>query len=217
MPNAVATMSLPCAVGELPAPVETTPGTYVVMTAQEESDRPWASPSRQVPIRPTVRTQRRRSTWASPWHDFPSISTALRARVGCASGRWTAKTLEIEAELRQELLSYARLEDNWDGDGAKAPSREAVNDALTFLEGRPDDIPPPYPEEGTDGDVGVYWDYLQTKVFAEVIFEGDGTFAYFAVRGVPGMVVEKYGNEGVNVVGPWPAELLRILRLRDST
>ena len=123
-------------------------------------------------------------------------------------------TAEIESKLHQELLSYARLDDNWDGDGAKAPSQEAVNDALTFLDGRPEDIPPPYPEEGVGGDVGVYWDFRHTKVFAEVTFEGDGTCAYFAVRGVPGAVTGKYGKEGVNVVDPWPDDILRILRLQ---
>ncbi len=123
-------------------------------------------------------------------------------------------TSEVESKLRQELLSYAQLEDNWDGDGAKAPSQEAVNDALTFLDGRPTDTPPPYPEEGADGDVGVYWDFRHVNVFAEVTFEGDGTFAYFAVRGVPGAVAEKYGNEGVDVAGPWPDDILRVLRLQ---
>ena len=89
-----------------------------------------------------------------------------------------------------------------------------MNDALTFLDGRPGDIPPPYPEEGAEGDVGVYWDFRHAQVFAEVTFEGDGTCAYFAVRGVPGAVVEKYGDEGVDVAGPWPDDILRILRLQ---
>ena len=134
------------------------------------------------------------------------------------SGRWTALTskVESESELRQELLSYARLDENWDGNGAKAPSQEAVNDALTFLDGRPGDIPLPYPEEGTEGDVGIYWDFRDAQVFAEVTFEGDGTYAYFAVRGVPGAVAEKYGNDAVDVVDPWPDDILRILRLQSS-
>ena len=46
----------------------------------------------------------------------------------------------------------------------KGPSQEAVNDALTFLDGRPGDIPPPYPEEGTEGDVGIYWDFRDAQV-----------------------------------------------------
>ena len=90
-----------------------------------------------------------------------------------------------------------------------------MNDALTFLDGRPGDIPPPYPEEGTDGDVGVYWDFKHAQVFAEVTFDGDGTFAYFAVRGVPDAMAEKYGNDGVDVAGRWPDDMLRILRQHD--
>ena len=186
------------------------------MTAREESDHSWAKPFRQARIRPTVRTERRRSTRTSPWHGLSSISTAFRARKSHEPGRWTALTAEVESKLRQELLSYARLDDNWDGDGAKAPSQEAVNDALTFLDGRPGDIPPPYAEEGAEGDVGVYWDFGHAQVFAEVTFEGDGMCAYFAVRGVPGAVVEKYGDEGVDVAGPWPDDILRILRLQYS-
>ena len=93
--------------------------------------------------------------------------------------------------------------------------KEAVNDALIFLDGRPGDIPPPYPEEGTDGDIGVYWDFKHAQVFAEVTFDGDGTFAYFAVRGVPEAAAEKYGSDGVDVAGPWPDDMLRILRIHD--
>jgi len=124
---------------------------------------------------------------------------------------------DAESKLRQELGSYARLDDNWDGDGAKAPSQKAVYDALTFLDGRPGDIPLPYPEEGLDGDVGVYWDIRHVHVFAEVTFEGDGTCAYIAVHGVPGAVAEKSGSDHVDVAGPWPDEMLRILRIQDRS
>ena len=141
------------------------------------------------------------------------FSTALRARKGRKSGCWTQLASEAESKLRQKLISYTRLSDNWDGDGAKAPSQEAVKDALTFLDGKPTDIPLPYPEEGTEGDVGVYWDKSHAHVFAEVTFEGDGTCAYFAVHGIPGAVTEKYGNDDVDVAAPWPDDMLRILRI----
>ena len=196
--------SLPPAVGELSTPEETTPDTYVIKY-----------PFRQGCIPIAVQTERRQA--ARPWHGVPPSSlTALRALNSRDSGRWAALTskVESESELREELLSYARLDENWDGNGAKAPSQEAVNDALTFLDGRPGDIPPPYPEECTEGDVGIYWDFRDAQVFAEVTFEGDGTYAYFAVRGVPGAVVEKYGKDGVDVIGPWPDDILRILRLQ---
>ena len=196
--------SLPPAVGELSAAEETTPDTFGIKY-----------PFCQGCIPKDVQTERRQA--ARPWHEVqPSSLTALRALNGRDSGRWAALTskVESESELREELRSYARLDENWDGNGAKAPSQEAVNDAFTFLDGRPGDIPPPYPEEGTEGDVGVYWDFRDAQVFAEVTFEGDGTYAYFAVRGVPGAVADKCGNDGMDVRGPWPDDVLRILRLR---
>ena len=213
MSDALAKRSVPPAVGALPTLVETTPGTCIVMTAPEVSVQSWVSPFRQACIKPAVQIERQRSTRA--WRAQPNISTALRARKTREAGCWISLTDDVECKLRQELVSYAHLDDNWDGDGANTPSQEAVNDALTFLDGRPGDIPLPYPEEGTEGDVGVYWDIRHAHVFAEVTFEGDGTFAYFAVHGVPGTVAEKCGNDGVDAAAPWPDDMLRILRIQD--
>lgn len=200
MYNARAMRSLPPAVGELSTPEETTPSTFSIVYS-----------FRQECIRTAVRTERRRANRA--WQGVPSRSF-IRAVNSRDSGRWAAPTAEGKSEsgLRQQLLSYAHLDENWDGNGAKAPSQEAVNDALTFLAGRPVGIPPPYPEEGTEGDVGIYWDFRDAQVFAEVTFEGDGTCAYFAVRGVPGAVAERCGDDGVDVVDPWPDDMLRILQ-----
>ena len=116
----------------------------------------------------------------------------------------------------QDLAAYAKLQKDWDGEGAKPPSQSAVDDALVFLDGRPQDIPPPYPEEGTEGDVGVYWDYSGDHIFAEVTFDGDKTCAYFAVRGLPGVVDDKCGGSGIDIAAPWPDAMLRILRARNQ-
>lgn len=200
MANARPMPSLPPAVPDLATPEETTPGTCVIKYS-----------FRQRCILIAVRTERRRATGS--WHGASSSGLiALRAQNIRDSGRWIAITSKSDSELREKLQSYARLDENWDGDGAKAPLQEAVNDALTFLNGRPGDIPLPYPEEGTEGDVGICWDLRDAKVFAEVTFEGDGTCAYFAVRGEPGAVEEKYGKDDVDVLGRWPDDILRILR-----
>ena len=182
---------------------ETAPGTCIVTTAPVETE-PQHSTRLWIELRHSTR----------PWYAQPPISIELRARKSREAGCRSSLTYDAEYKLRQELVSYAHLDDNWDGDGANAPSQEAVNDALTFLGGRPSDIPPPYPEEGTEGDVGVYWDIRHAHVFAEVTFEGDGTFAYFAVHGVPGAVAEKCGNDGVDAADPWPDDMLRILRIQ---
>ena len=216
MPNNTPTeLSLPALVGALPPPVEATRGTFVVRTEPEKTDCSWSTGLGQALAQPSDRTYRF-LTRAPAWHGRLGIWIALRARKTHEPGRWTAFTPELESKLRQELCSYARLGDNWDGDGAKAPSQEAVNDALTFLDGRPCDIPLPYPEEGADGDIGVYWDKGHAQMFAEVSFEGDGTCAYFAVQGVPGAVTKKCGDDCLGVASPWPDDLLRILRTQYS-
>ena len=96
-----------------------------------------------------------------------------------------------------------------------APSQAAIDDALTFLDGRPPDIPLPHPDQGFEGEVGVYWDNRDAQVFAEATFEGDGTYAYFAVHGVPGAAVDKCGRDVADVAAPWPEDMLRILRNPD--
>ena len=118
--------------------------------------------------------------------------------------------------LHQELKSYSSLGENWDGEGSSAPSHQAVCDALKFLEKRPDDIPPPHSEVGAEGDVGVYWDILHTQVFVEVVFEGDGTYYYFAIHGKSGAEGEEHGDESVDVADRWPSEILDILRKEDQ-
>ena len=122
---------------------------------------------------------------------------------------------DAEAKLRHELASYVHLPDDWDGEGASAPSQAAVDDALTFLDGRPDDIPLPHPDQGSEGAVGIYWDNHDARVLAEATFDGDGTFAYFAAHGVPGASADKCGSDYADVAAPWPQDMLRILRKPD--
>ena len=214
MPNALDISSLPPAVDPRPVPVEATPGRLIIVTVAE--DAAWASSFQQLVLferHPTLASRTRRAEWRG----LSRSPRALRAHKGHESGCWVPLISEAESKLREELVSYTQLDDNWDGDGAKAPSQEAVNNAMTFLANRPGDIPLPYPEEGTEGDVGVYWDNSRAHVFAEVSFEGDGTCAYFAVHGVPGAVTEKCGNDGIDVAAPWPDDMLRILRIQDPS
>lgn len=150
------------------------------------------------------------------WSTLARIKVMLLARNPHASECPASTLVSDELKLRQDLAMYAKLQENWDGEGAIPPSQWAVDDALTFLDGRPQDIPPPYPEEGTEGDVGVYWDYSDDHIFAEVTFDGDGTCAYFAVRGLPGAVDDKCGGSAIAVSAPWPDDMLRVLRARNQ-
>lgn len=128
---------------------------------------------------------------------------------------WQVVPLDSQTRLRRELASYIDLPENWDGEGATAPSQAAVDDAYAFLDNRPPDIPVPLPDQGSEGAVGVYWDNHDAQVFTEATFEGDGTFAYFAVHGVPGATTDKCGRDDADVSAPWPEDMLRILRKLD--
>lgn len=117
-----------------------------------------------------------------------------------------------EFKLRQEIRSYEN-HNYWEGDEvSKLPTKQAITDLLAFLDNRPADIPLPQPEVDRDGEVGVFWAFREIQVFAEVVLDGDGTYACFAVRGRPTARVEDFGQDGNDVNGPWPEGLLRILR-----
>ena len=171
-------------------PVRDNEGTYSIRICQEADPRPPSS-LRQVRVRADSRR-----TGVLPWQ---TVS-------------W-----DLETKLRKELISYTRLPDNWDGEGNKTPIQTAVDDALTFLDSRPDDVPLPYPDPGTQGGVGIYWENTIAQVFVEAVFEGDGMFSYFAVHGLPGAIVDKCGSDDVDVTAPWPDDMLRILRIQNST
>ena len=136
--------------------------------------------------------------------------------IGKDSESWFELFSEAESRLCQKILSYKELDDSWDNYGEKAPSSDAADDALSFLANKPIDIPLPFPECGTAGDLGLYWDYGHQDVFTQVSVEGDGTYAYFTVHGVPGGIVEKSGVDGIDVTEPWPSEMLEILRIKKD-
>ena len=159
------------------------------------------------------RTYRRRTSISDVGlSDYKAEVIPFRVRADHGVGFRTQFAYDAESMLYIELASYVQLKDDWDGNGAKVPSQTAIDDAQTFLNIRPADLPLPYPEEGTEGDVGIYWEDIHSQVFAEVSFVGDGTYAYFAVRGTPGNVLEKCGKDSVDINEPWPEDLQNILR-----
>ena len=186
---------------ELPALVNTMQNAFVVNPTLPDSDSTL-----------TAWTIRRKSNPDDEASVHKNNVILVRVRADYGTGSSTRFAYDATSKLHQELEAYAQLEDDWDGNGAKAPSQTAVDDALTFLDARPADLPLPYPEEGTERDVGIYWEDIHSQVFAEVNFEGDGTYAYFAVRGTPDNVSEKYGKDSVDINEPWPEDLQNILR-----
>ena len=125
---------------------------------------------------------------------------------------WSKAQNDTLGKLRAELRSYIDLSDDWDGEGAKAPLSTAVNDALTFLDQCPKDIPLPCANQGREGEVGIYWDFAHSKIFVEATFEGNGKFSYFAVQGTPSQIFEKSGMDDVSVYEVWPKDMIRFLQ-----
>lgn len=110
--------------------------------------------------------------------------------------------------LEAELLSYRDLKEGWDGYSGVPASTQAVDDAVAFLKQRPADISLPYPQLGSDGEVGLYW---QTgEVFADVGFRGDGEYSVYA--SYTGEPATEFAADHVRLdTGAWPLELIRIL------
>jgi len=74
--------------------------------------------------------------------------------------------------IEEELKSYLRLEEGWDGVGSVAPSEYAVKNAILFIHRFPDTISGPTPMVAADGEVGLYWRHK--GAYVEIAFTADG-------------------------------------------
>ena len=64
---------------------------------------------------------------------------------------------EIEG-IAGELRSWGLLQQNWDQEGAEAPSSESISSAINFLYAMPASIPMPEPMLSPNGHSGFFWD-----------------------------------------------------------
>ncbi len=149
--------------------------------------------------------------WNRSWVSNTKSVVVAASLIWIASGWYSTPTL-THSNLREKLLSYKNLKDNWDKEGALAPKTEAVDDALAFLQFKPSDVRFPYPEVGSEGEVGVYWNIKKKDMFAEVLFKGDGKYEYYAVLGTPTNISKDYSGEDLNVNENWHENLVEILR-----
>ena len=80
--------------------------------------------------------------------------------------------------LTSSLGEYKSLRDNWDGEGAKAPSPDAVDHAIAMVRCLPADIVLPKPMTLASGHVALYWDF--GVLYAEIGFDGSGKYYAYA-------------------------------------
>ena len=115
-----------------------------------------------------------------------------------------------EDKLHAKLLSYPELPHDWDGRGAVPPSLDAVLDAIAFLGKQPSDIPLPFPQIASDGEVGLYW--RSGEIHIEIGFYGDGELSYYARYTPDSGKSEECGRDGHSLsVKSWPQDLMLIL------
>ena len=115
-----------------------------------------------------------------------------------------------EDKLHAKLLSYLELPHDWDGRGAVPPSLDAVLDTIDFLGKRPPDVPLPFPQIASDGEVGLYW--RTGEIHVEIGFYGDGELSYYARHTPASGDTEECGRDGyLPSAGSWPLDLLLIL------
>ncbi|WP_414526447.1 hypothetical protein [Nodularia chucula] len=84
------------------------------------------------------------------------------------------------------LRNYLDLYYDWDGYQGIAPQLRTVEESIRLVEKLPDSIPLPKPMVSGTGIVGLFWE--KKNIYAEICFEGDGTFWY-------------YGNDGNFEIG----------------
>ena len=115
-----------------------------------------------------------------------------------------------EDKLHARLLSYPELPHDWDGRGAAPPSFNAVRDAISFLDKRPSDVPLPFPQIASDGEVGLYW--RTGEIHIEIGFYGDGELSYYARYTPASGKSKECGRDGYSLGAKnWPQDLMLIL------
>lgn len=117
---------------------------------------------------------------------------------------------KIQRLLDEKFELYLTLEPGWDFYSAEPVSRKSLSDAQEFLSVRPKDIRLPFPQLGSDGIVGLYWDTKHGYV--SVGFEGNGLLSYYARVHVDGEPCRKFYGDDYPYSSCWPKELTDILR-----
>lgn len=119
--------------------------------------------------------------------------------------------VDNRALLIEELRGYESLECGWDGASTDMiPSREAINEAIMFVEGLPPFIALPAPMVSNDGEVGLFWH--DDALYLDVGFRGLGQCSFFGKVGI-----QKYKGRGhIARSSPVPPELLDLFMVTAS-
>lgn len=137
-------------------------------------------------------------------------AATLQARNTAASRPYPYPEEELQRELDEQFALYETLEPGWDMYSADPTNMDSLSDARKFLKNRPKDVPLPFPQIGSDGIVGLYWQTDGTYV--SVAFEGNGLLCYYTEQSNPGGKPRELLADDIPFNEGWPQELLGVLR-----
>lgn len=82
------------------------------------------------------------------------------------------------SEVVGKLTSFMELKDGWDGYDGRAPSIDAIQDAISFAEKLNINMKMPKPMLSSDGEVGLFWEKDQNYI--DVGFYGEKIYSFYA-------------------------------------
>lgn len=86
------------------------------------------------------------------------------------------QTTEVE-KIIGELREWQFLDEDWDGEGARAPINKSIENAVSLMVLIKDSADMPEPMLHATGTVSLYWD--DKNLYADLEFLGDGRIVYF--------------------------------------
>ena len=89
----------------------------------------------------------------------------------------TARSTTDMEKVIGELREWAFLKINWDGEGANAPSKTSIKEAVKFVRLINDSVEMPDPNLLASGNVSLFWN--SQSLYAEIEFLGNNRIAYF--------------------------------------
>ena len=81
-------------------------------------------------------------------------------------------------DVFSRLVSYSKLQPDWDGVDSIVPSIIDVNLAIDFVESIPPIFPLPKPMLSREGVIGLYWD--DGSVYIDIQFDSENTLSVFS-------------------------------------
>jgi hypothetical protein len=144
-----------------------------------------------------------------------NYSDANRCHAELLEGRLFTETslsnpVSNDNSLVSKILSYLKLEHDWDGYDGVPPEKQAVISAINFVELlKKENFIQPKAMLSGDGEVGLYWD--ANGIFIDVGFEESGLMSFYAKTSTS----EVFGGDELSPSAV-PSELMHVLDMLSS-